>query len=67
MPDAIPHKFICECDQILLNHYPSQILKHRLSRKHAIRLINKIKLLETEELNKIKEEQKKIPLVISFD
>ena len=25
MPDAIPHKFLCECGQVLINHYPSQI------------------------------------------
>ena len=26
MPDAIPHKFLCECGQVLINHYPSQRL-----------------------------------------
>jgi len=67
MPDTIPHKFLCECGQVLLNHYPSQIIKHRLSKKHAIKLINRIKLKEQEEINKIKEEQKKGSVVVNFD
>ncbi len=67
MPDAIPHKFKCECGQVLINHYPSQILKHRLSKKHALRLIYRIKLIEEEEIKKIKEEQKKGSVIISFD
>ena len=67
MPDAVPHKFKCECGQVLLNHYPSQILNHRLSKKHALRLVNRIKLLEQKKLNKIKEEQKKGSVVLSFE
>tara|TARA_R110000787_G_C13415538_1_gene444479 strand:+ start:1852 stop:2055 length:204 start_codon:yes stop_codon:yes gene_type:complete len=67
MPDAIPHKFLCECGQVLINHYPSQILKHRLSRKHALKLIERIKLIDKEEMDKIKQEAKRIPLVIIFD
>ncbi len=67
MPDAIPHKFECECGQVLINHYPSQIIKHRLSKKHALKLIDKIKLKEQEEINKIKEEQKRGVVVVSFD
>tara|TARA_R110002073_G_scaffold81789_1_gene195974 strand:- start:85 stop:288 length:204 start_codon:yes stop_codon:yes gene_type:complete len=67
MPDAIPHKFLCECGQVLINHYPSQILKHRLSKKHALKLIERIKLIEEEEINKIKQEQKKGSVVINFD
>tara|TARA_R100000951_G_C2569464_1_gene158250 strand:- start:429 stop:632 length:204 start_codon:yes stop_codon:yes gene_type:complete len=67
MPDAIPHKFICECGQVLINHYPSQIIKHRLSKKHALKLIERIKLIEEEEINKIKQEQKKGSVVINFD
>tara|TARA_R110001632_G_scaffold42807_1_gene108329 strand:- start:1982 stop:2185 length:204 start_codon:yes stop_codon:yes gene_type:complete len=67
MPDAIPHKFLCECGQVLINHYPSQILKHRLSRKHALKLIERIELIDKEEMDKIKQEEKRIPLVIIFD
>jgi len=67
MPDAIPHKFLCECGQVLINHYPSQILKHRLSRKHALKLIERIELIDKEEMDKIKQEAKRIPLVIIFD
>tara|TARA_R110002012_G_scaffold304642_1_gene508243 strand:- start:552 stop:755 length:204 start_codon:yes stop_codon:yes gene_type:complete len=67
MPNAIPHKFKCECGQVLINHYKSQILNHRLSKKHAVRLINRIKSIEQKELDKIKEEQKKGSVVLSFD
>ncbi len=67
MPNAVPHKFKCECGQVLLNHYPSQILNHRLSKKHALRLINRIKLLEEIEINKIKQEQKKGSVVLTFE
>jgi len=67
MPNAVPHKFICECGQVLLNHYPSQILNHRLSKKHALRLVNRIKLLEEIENNKIKQEQKKGSVVLTFE
>ncbi len=67
MPNAVPHKFKCECGQVLLNHYPSQILNHRLSKKHALRLVNRIKLLEEIENNKIKQEQKKGSVVLTFE
>jgi|TARA_R110000764_G_scaffold39419_5_gene88019 hypothetical protein len=67
MPDTIPNRFLCECGQVLVNHYPSQILNHRLSKKHALKLIDRIKLKDKEEIDKLKEEQKKIPLVIIFD
>mgnify|MGYP003625710600 CR=1 FL=1 len=63
MPDAIPHKFLCECGQVLKNHYPSQILKHRLSKKHALKLIERIKLIDKEEMDK----EERISLVIIFD
>jgi len=67
MPDSIPHKFKCECGQVLLNHYPSQILNHRYSKKHALRLIERIKIIEQIEINKIKEEQKKGSVIITFE
>ena len=50
MPNAIPHKFKCECGQVLINHYKSQILNHRLSKKHAVRLINRIKSIEQNDI-----------------
>ncbi len=67
MTDAVPHKFKCECGQILINHYPSQIIKHRLSKKHAVKLMDRIKLLEQKEIDKIKEEQKKGSVVLTFE
>ena len=67
MPDAVPHKFKCECGQILINHYPSQIINHRLSKKHAMRLIDRIKSIEQIEIDKIKQEQKKGSVVVNCD
>ena len=62
MPDTIPNRFLCECGQVLVNHYPSQILNHRLSKKHALKLIDRIKLKAKEEIDKLKEEQKIIKI-----
>ncbi len=67
MPDTIPHKFICECGQVLINHYPSQIINHRLSKKHALKLMDRINLIEKKKLDKIKEEQKKGTLILTFE
>jgi len=67
MTDAVPHKFKCECGQILINHYPSQIIKHRLSKKHAVKLMDRIKSIEQKEIDKLKEEQKKGSVVLTFD
>jgi hypothetical protein len=67
MTDAIPHKFICECGSILTNHYPAQIVKHRRSRKHALKLMDIINEKEKKEIVKIKEKEKKGSIIMSFD
>lgn len=67
MPNSVPNEFICECKQILINHYPSQIINHRNTKKHALRLINIIKEKEKEEMNKIKNELKKESITLIFD
>jgi len=67
MPNSVPNKFICECEQILINHYPSQIINHRNTKKHALRLINIIKEKEKEEINKIKNQNKKESLTLIFE
>lgn len=49
-----PFIFNCECGAILKNHYPSQIVKHRISKKHISKLIQRLKDIE----NKINEKDK---------
>ncbi len=67
MPDSIPNKVICECGQVHINHYPSQIINHRLSKKHALKLMDRINLIEKKKLDKIKEKEKKGTLILTFD
>ena len=64
MPESVPSRFFCECGQVLINHYPSQIIKHRLSKKHAQKLMDRIKDIENKELEIQKEKEKlgSIPL-----
>lgn len=67
MTDAVPHKFICECGAILINHYPTQIVKHRLSKKHAVKLMKQIEDKEDEKKQKIKEIEKKESMILTFE
>ena len=64
MPNSIPNKFLCECGQVLINHYPNQIIKHRLSKKHAYKLLDLIKLKPEKEINK---ELKNGIIIVNFD
>ena len=58
--------FLCECGQILRNHYPYQIVKHRISKKHILKLIQKFKDIENKENDKQKKRDKEGSITINF-
>ncbi len=67
MPESVPSRFFCECGQLLLNHYPSQIIKHRLSKKHATRLIKRIEDIENKKTDEEKKKEKLGSITLDFN
>lgn len=67
MPESVPSRFFCECGQVLLNHYPSQIINHRLSKKHATRLIKRIEDIENKKTDEEKKKEKLGSITLDFN
>lgn len=67
MPESVPSRFFCECGQVLLNHYPSQIINHRLSKKHALRLIKRIEDIENKKTDEEKKKEKLGSITLDFN
>ena len=64
--DKIKNRFICECGSVLNNHYPYQVNNHRLSKKHALRLIQRIIDIEKKEKEEKKKEEKQGSITLEF-
>lgn len=64
--DKVQNRFVCECGSVLNNHYPYQVNNHRLSKKHALRLIKRIIDIENKDKEKKKKEEKLGTITLEF-
>jgi len=64
--DKVQNRFVCECGVKLINHYPYQVNNHRLSKKHALRLIQRILDMENKEKEEKRKEEKLGSITLDF-
>lgn len=64
--DKVQNRFVCECGAKLINHYPYQVNNHRLSKKHALRLIQRIIDIEKKAKEQKRQEEKQGTITLEF-